>query len=82
MGDYTQVIELEPNDTDALFQRGSVFEKLGKLDNAVEDFTSVIALDPSHAKALYARGACLNLMGDFARAVGMFFIPPPPLLAY
>ncbi len=70
MEDYSQVIALEPEHLDALFQRGSAYEKLGKIDEAAKDFSGVIALDPNHAKALYARGACLNLKGDFARAVG------------
>jgi tetratricopeptide (TPR) repeat protein len=82
VNDYTQVIALEPRGTDAVFQRGSVFEKLGKLEDAVDDFSAVIALDPSHAKALYARGACLNLMGDFARAVGKFLYNIPCLVAF
>jgi tetratricopeptide (TPR) repeat protein len=47
-----------------------VYEKLGKLDDAITDFTAVLTLDPNHIKASYARGACRNLKGDFASAIG------------
>lgn len=55
---------------DALYYRGTVYEKLGKLDEAIADFTAVLTLDPNHIKASYARGACRNLKGDFASAIG------------
>ena len=68
--DYTRVLAVDPENTDALFQRGTAHEKRGAIDAAVADFTAVIGLDSMHAKALYARGACYNLRGEFARAVG------------
>lgn len=53
-----------------MYYRGTVSEKLGKLDEAIADFTAVLTLDPNHIKASYARGACRNLKGDFASAIG------------
>lgn len=47
-----------------------MYEKLGRLDEAISDFTAVLTLDPNHIKASYARGACRNLKGDFQKAIG------------
>jgi regulator of sirC expression with transglutaminase-like and TPR domain len=64
------VLQLEPGNVDALHYRGTVYEKLGCLDEAISDFTAVLTLDPNHVKASYARGACRNLKGDFQKAIG------------
>ena len=55
---------------DALYYRGSVYEKLACLDEAIADFSAVLRLDPNHIKASYARGACRNLKGEFSQAIG------------
>ena len=55
---------------EAIFHRGTVYEKLGQLDEAIEDFSKVLSLEPDHVKASYARGTCRNLKGDFAPAIG------------
>lgn len=68
--DYSTVIELETDHVEATFHRGTVYEKLNKLDEAIADFTKVLSLEPDHVKASYARGTCRNLKGDFAPAIG------------
>jgi len=70
LADYNIVLQLEPHNADALYYRGTVFEKMGHLDEAISDFTAVLRLDPNHIKASYSRGACRNLKGDFASAIG------------
>lgn len=70
LADYNTVLQLEPRNVDALYYRGTVFEKLARLDEAITDFTAVLTLDPNHIKASYARGACRNLKGDFQKAIG------------
>lgn len=52
------MINLDPNHAGAFYLRGCANEKLGELDNAIEDFTRVLELDPNHVNAAYARGAC------------------------
>lgn len=70
MSDYSSVLRLEPDHVEATFHRGTVYEKLSKLDEAIADFTKVLSLEPDHVKASYARGTCRNLQGDFAPAIG------------
>lgn len=64
------MIRIESDHVEANYHRGTVYEKLGQLDNAIADFTTVLNLDPNHVKASYARGACRNLKGEFAHAIG------------
>ena len=70
MLDYSTVLQIEADHVEATFHRGTVFEKLGKLDEAIADFSKVLSLEPDHVKASYARGTCRNLKGDFAPAIG------------
>ncbi len=69
------MLQYESSNVDALYSRGTVFEKLGRLDEAISDFTAVLNLDPNHIKASYARGACRNLKGEFHKAIGA--LPAP-----
>ena len=71
LGDYAQALLLDPDNTEALFQRGSVLEQLGALDRAICDFDKVLRTDPVDAKAYLRRGSCYNLRGDFDKANGM-----------
>lgn len=70
LADYTTVLQLEAKNLDALYHRGTVYEKLGYIDEAIADFTVVLTLDPNHIKASYARAACRNLKGEFSQAIG------------
>ena len=49
--------------------RGCCNQKLGNIDNSIEDFNAVLEIDPSHVNAAYARGACENKRGNFAKAI-------------
>ena len=53
----------------AYYIRGCAFEKLGQIDQSIEDFTTVLNIDPNHINAAYARGACENKRGNFAKAI-------------
>lgn len=68
------MLQIEVDHVEATFHRGTVYEKLGKLDEAIADFSKVLSLEPDHVKASYARGTCRNLKGDFAPAIGAFLL--------
>ena len=53
----------------AYYIRGCAFEKLGQIDQSIDDFTTVLSIDPNHINAAYARGACENKRGNFAKAI-------------
>jgi tetratricopeptide (TPR) repeat protein len=60
---------LDPHNAGAYYIRGCAFEKLGQVDQSIEDFTTVLSIDPNHINAAYARGACENKRGNFAKAI-------------
>lgn len=62
-------MKLDPNNAGAYYIRGCAFEKLGQIDQSIEDFTTVLQIDPNHINAAYARGACENKRGNFAKAI-------------
>lgn len=67
-------MDRNPEDIDARYYRGVVYETMGNLEGAIADFTTVLRLDPNHVKASYARGACQNVKGDFAEAISTIHI--------
>jgi tetratricopeptide (TPR) repeat protein len=56
----------------AYYYRGSVFEKRGQLDKALEDYTRAITIYPSYVEAYSDRGAVFEKMGLVERALEDF----------
>ena len=50
------VIQINPNFTEAYFSRGFIFSKCNQLDRAILDYTSVIRLKPDYYQAYVNRG--------------------------
>jgi tetratricopeptide (TPR) repeat protein len=69
MEDYDVAIQLEPDNFDALFSRGILFEKLKDFENAINDFTKCISLNGSSSKAFFNRAYNKSLNQDFNGAV-------------
>ena len=70
--EFSRVIELEPNNAEALENRATARDALGEHRLAREDHDALLRLEPDNAVALYSRGACLARMGDLAGAVADF----------
>ncbi len=70
--DSSLVIELEPDNAEALQNRAAARDDLGEHHLAREDYDAVIRLEPDNAVAAYSRGACLAKLGDLAGAVKDF----------
>ncbi len=68
--DYTALLELEPQNTDALYHRGAILQRQECIDEAISDYSAVLTLDPHHAKALLARATCWNVKGHWQQAIG------------
>ena len=62
MDDCNSLINLDPSYAGAYYVRGSVYEKLGDLQEALADYSKVLELDHLHVNAVFARGTCLNKM--------------------
>lgn len=44
--DFNRVLQLEPNNSVAYFNRGSTYDSLGMHDAAIADFSKALELDP------------------------------------
>ncbi len=62
--EYTQAIELNPNDDRYYNNRGNTYTLRGYYYRAVMDFTRAIEVNPNKAEPYYNRGRALEKMGD------------------
>ena len=64
IGDYSEVIKLDPTSAIAFFNRGNVHDQLGDLDRALADYSEAIKLDPSDPDIYNNRGQVYDAKGD------------------
>jgi tetratricopeptide (TPR) repeat protein len=69
LADYTQAIELAPQDARSHYNRGIVRYQQGDLAGAMVDLTQTIRLDPRDARAYGNRGNTRSAQGDAAGAI-------------
>lgn len=74
--DFSKVIELEPDNTEAYFKRGKINMWDGGEGEAIDDFDEVIKREPKNIMAYAYRGFCKSVMGyrsdailDFIKAI-------------
>jgi len=80
--EFSKVLDRDPENIDALNNRGNSYSQLEKYDAAVRDFDLVIGLDPGFALAYHNRGIAFAWMeqreravADFTRACSLGFAP-------
>jgi tetratricopeptide (TPR) repeat protein len=56
---YSEYLDIQPDDTEVLYARALVAERLNRLQQAESDFRRVLQLDPNNARALNALGYTL-----------------------
>ena len=66
--DFTVVIDLRPDLTQAHIMRGMAYGQMGLSHAAIADFTHVIEVDKKNASAYYARGREYWEMGEYQKA--------------
>ena len=66
------MLEVEPNNVDALGKKGDVLVNLGKFENAGLYFDKVLKLDPGNVNALTGKGNALAQLGNFEEAISYF----------
>jgi len=69
IADYSKVIELGPNNVEALTQRGLWYVLKGEFDKAITDFTRLIEINPADAQAYYYRGRAFADTGNKEKAI-------------
>ena len=56
-------IRLDPQYTDAYFNRGVAYGDLGEYDRAIQDYDAVVRLDPEYTDAYHNRGFAYDVVG-------------------
>lgn len=72
--DCNLLIEKDPQNVNAYYLRGCIYEKMDLIDLSIQDFSKALELDPNHVNAAYARGACENKKGNFFKAIEFYNI--------
>jgi tetratricopeptide (TPR) repeat protein len=60
---YDEAIQSNPNDGDAYYNRGFLYQNQGKTELALADYNKAIALSPNHAMAYTNRGFLYSKQG-------------------
>jgi len=66
---YNKTIELNPDNADAYYKRGDVYDEIGEYEKAIADYSKAIELDPNHALAYYSRGCAYAEKGEYEKAI-------------
>jgi tetratricopeptide (TPR) repeat protein len=57
-------ILINPNYTDAFYNRGLTYGKLGKWENAIADYSKVLEIDPNNTMAYSSREDAYEKLRD------------------
>lgn len=69
MSDYDNVIQLDPNNSMAYYNRGLLRNEVGDKNRAIEDFDRVLEFDPEDYMALYNRAIIEIDLGESQKAI-------------
>ena len=72
IGDYDQVVRLDPNNGAAFINRGLAYRQKGNYDRAIQDFDQAIIINPNSAAVYNERGMTYRQHGDVDRAIADF----------
>ncbi|MCL2194247.1 MAG: tetratricopeptide repeat protein [Treponema sp.] len=72
IGDFTNAIRLDPDNTIAHFERGIAYMNIGEVDRAMADYNRAVMLNPNSARIISARGLGHRQRGEFDRAIADF----------
>ena len=65
---FSSTIARDPNNAEAYFNRGRLYDSRGDLEKAIADYTKAIELKPDHAEAYVQRGAVYAEKGEPGKA--------------
>ena len=82
IGQYSEVLRLDPEHFSAYFNRGLIYYAEHRDDRAIEDFGQAIGLRPDYAgayvnrgNAYYRQGAYASAARDYLKAIGIWVTP-------
>ena len=69
---YTEIIKLNPNDSNTYFSRGYAYDGLKQYERAIQDFDNAIQINPNYAEAYYSRGLTYYFLEQYEQAIQDF----------
>ena len=69
---FNEIIDANPNSTEAYFYQANIFHMRGELGKAVRGFNRVLKLDPHHTDASTSLSVILNDIGKYEEAKAVF----------
>ncbi len=69
---FNEIIEFDPNATEAYFYLANIYHMRGELGKAVRGFNRVLELDPHHTDASISLSVILNDIGKYEEAKAVF----------
>lgn len=72
MAEYNRAIELDPRNTNAYYNRASLYQKQGKPEAAFADFNKIIEINPNYSQSYYGRGLIYDGQGQRDKAIAEY----------
>ena len=70
---YNNALRLSPKSTEALYNRGLMYQNMGDLEKATEDYHTILTIDPAYSDAHYNLGyIALVFSKDYPAAITHF----------
>jgi len=66
---YDKILEVNPNDANALLNKGSVLIELNKFDEAIKYYDKILEVNPNDANALTSKGIALSHLQKYSEAI-------------
>jgi tetratricopeptide (TPR) repeat protein len=69
---FEEVLQVNPNSSEAYFYMGNIFHIQGQLGKAIKAFNKVLELNPNHTDASISLSVILNDIGQYEQAQKIF----------
>lgn len=79
VGDYSEALLVDPNNSYAYYNRGITRDRSGDYEGAIEDFSHAIRLDPANADFFHNRGFSLRKMVSRLHLTAVTIPPSLPM---
>ena len=67
-----KILEINPNHTSALLNKGSALISLDRSNESIAYFDRLLAIEPNNIKALTSKAAALSNLGEYAKALELY----------
>jgi hypothetical protein len=67
--DYDKLIDLDPDNPDAYYERGDFYYEMDEYSKAIADYSKTIELDPRHVLAYFNRACAYGEIGKYDEAI-------------